>query len=76
MNGLMCALLIKILWNLDITKGQETNYVRYKKVPLLRGSFSYILLLLGLGISFVIPGNSLYRGSLNSVDCSESPIFS
>ena len=73
----MCALSIVILWNLDITKGQGTaKYVRYKKVPLLRGSFPYILLLLGLGISFVIPGNSLYRGSLNSVDYSQSPIFS
>ena len=66
----MGTLSIKIQWNLDITKGQGTKYVRYKKVPLLRGSFPYILLSLGLGISFVIPRNSL-RGLLNS----EAPLY-
>ena len=41
------------------------KYVRYNEVSLYRGSFPYILLLLGPGKSFVIPRTSLYRGSLN-----------
>ena len=39
--------------------------VRYNEVSFYRGSFSYILLLLGQKISFVTPRTSLYRGSLN-----------
>ena len=41
------------------------KYVRYKEVSLYRGSFPSILLLLGLGISFVISRTSLYGCSLN-----------
>ena len=36
----------------------------YRQVPLYRGSFSHILLLLGKGKSFVISRTSLCRGSL------------
>ena len=39
-------------------------YVCYNEVSLYRGSFSYIWLLLGWRISFVIPRTSLYRDSL------------
>lgn len=41
-----------------------TKCIRYKEVSLYRGSLSYILPLLGLGIPFVIPKTSIYRGSL------------
>ena len=41
------------------------KYVRYKEVSLYWGSFPSILLLLGLGISFVISRTSLYGCSLN-----------
>ena len=46
-------------WKLDITKGQGADKkCSLKEVSLHRGSFSYILLLLGLGIWFVMPRNS------------------
>ena len=41
------------------------KYVRYKEVSLYRGSFPSILLLLGLGISFVISTTLLYGCLLN-----------
>ena len=60
-------------WNLDITEGQGlARSIRYNDVSLYRGSFPYILLLLGQKISFVIRrttlviyihGGSLYRVS-------------
>ena len=37
----------------------------YNEVSLYLGSFPHILLLLGLGISFVIPRTSLHESSLN-----------
>ena len=37
----------------------------YNEVSLYRGSFPYIVLLLGSGKSLVLPRTSLYRGSLN-----------
>ena len=40
------------------------KFVPYNEVSLYRGSFSYILLLLGQRKSFVIPRTSLNRGSL------------
>ena len=52
-------------WTLDITKGQGTGkFAIDNEVSLYRGSFPYILLLLGWRKSFVIPRTSLYRGSL------------
>ena len=54
-------------WNLHIAKGQGTAKicsVRYNEVSLYGGSFSYVLLLLELRRSFVIPRTLLYRGSL------------
>ena len=51
-----------VQWNLDITKGKGLpKYVRYNEVSLYRGSFLYILLLLGPGKSFVILRTSLNR---------------
>ena len=50
-----------VQWNLDLTKSLETNRI----CSLYRGSFSYILLLLGQRIPFVMSRFSLNRGSLN-----------
>ena len=41
------------------------NMFAITKFSLYRGSFPYILLLLGRGILFAISRSSLYRGSLN-----------
>ena len=50
-----------IRWNLDKTKDQGlAKSIRDNEVSLYRGSFSYILLLLGQKISFVISRTSLY----------------
>ena len=43
----------------------QNYFVRYNEVSLYRGSFSSILLLLGLRKSFIIRRTSLYRGSLH-----------
>ena len=53
-------------WNLDLTKSHGlSKFVRYNGVSLCRGSFSYILLLLGKRKSFVLSRTLLCRGLLN-----------
>ena len=65
----LCIVTMQPLqWNLDITKDLGlTIYVRYDEVSLYRVSIPYILLLLGRGISYVIPRTSLYKCSLIEV---------
>ena len=43
------------------------RFVRCNEVSLYRGSFSYILLYLRQGKSFLIPKTLLYRGSMNNI---------
>lgn len=55
-------------WKLDIQRRAKglVKYDGYNEVSFsIDGSFLYILLLLGLGISFVRTRNLLYRGSSN-----------
>ena len=60
------ARVIKLQCNLDLTKSLgPAKFVSQIEGSLYRGSFSYILLLLGQRIPFVISRFSLNRGSLN-----------